>query len=90
MSYEGFSPYAQFHQALRFVDVFRRSTDQRVHKFELWEAYGGDEHAVMELTNRIHPDFKFIPNPLRKKEADDFIFTIRGLLPPKPKTTCQE
>ena len=79
MPHEDFSPYGHFQKALRFVDVFRKSTKQKLYKFELWESYRTDEHAISEIAAKKHPDFDFIPNPIRQKESEDFWKIMRGL-----------
>ena len=57
---EPFSPYAAFCNAMRDWYVFDRKTRQPFSKGELFIKYGGDKKKLKLVTNRTHPDLKFI------------------------------
>ena len=72
------SPFFSFHTSLAFIDVYRRSTRQKVYKFELFADYSDDPHALMLISTHQHPDFEFVQNPIRKHEAATFADSMKG------------
>lgn len=79
------SAFMRFHTALRFTDVYRKTTRQKVYKFELFADYADDEFALALIAGKKHPDFDFQYNYDRKHESDFFAKAMNGgLVPPAP------